>query len=230
MTKGEQAAWKSKTKAKFFIGADSEHFHYNAKVVAKTFPEQIRVIRAAFSREVRISATIRKEKGGSRRGLDGKKLNVSVRDALKSADTMGMRFECQDRGGYFVSDGATGGFDFAYIDEDYNTTCYRNLCQGPMRFHDGDVRWHLRTRRSLGIHELAPEHAVYHTPPGVPVREERTSPIILGEIQWANWANLGNDLFEAMAALDAVALDLFVYVVPTGQLQTLPQFGHRELQ
>lgn len=207
------------------ISISEEYFHYNARIIADSYPAQIGVIRAALSAAVPVKPTIRTKKKVERAGIDAGALNHEIRESLRQRDKLGMRFECAERDGFFLSDTSTRGFDFAYVDEEFNTIAYRNKCRGPLAFHGGEQMWAPKYRESMGIRELPTAHPVYTTPPGQPVLLTRSAPMILGEIQMGNWALLYYDLFKALAALESAALDLYIYVCPTGRLQELISEG-----
>lgn len=215
--------WGKVGEAEFFIA--EEHFHYNAKVIAESYRQQTSIVRDALSQRLAITPCRRKGKGIPRNGIMAGPLNASLRSALKGPGDSGMRLECVERGGYFVSGAATQGFDFAYIDEAYNTVAYRNVCRGSRHLHDGEAQWKSAKRKRLRIVELDEGHAVYSIEQGVDINQPRQAPVILGEIQFGNWALLYYDFFKALSALDARVLDLHIYICATGALQGLLSEG-----
>lgn len=202
-----------------------QHFHNAAHVLVEAYSKHCDTIRRALNREITLEESTRQDLGVKRPGVTAKSFNVAIRDSLGAEDALGMRFECLARDGFFVSDGNTQGFDFAYIDEELNTVTFRNRCIGSLAFAGGIELWREAALGGYGIRQLEPSHPVYHTAPGVDCPESRTAPCLLGEVQLGNWALLYYDFFKALAAQDSAVLDLYIYICPTGRLQELLSKG-----
>jgi hypothetical protein len=54
---------------------------------------------------------------------------------------------------------------------------------------------------------------------GIDLPAEKKSPIILGEIQFGNWALAYRDFFKVLKANVLTNVDVLIYIVPDGKLQ-----------
>ena len=145
-------------------------------------------------------------------------LNSTLRSHLK--------LEVAEKEGvfYFSEQRAIGGFDFAIIDHDKNLRRLHSLCFGQLRYADGANRWRKFIQRNpeLRTAALQIEQEEIGTEP---TEFFSAYPLIVGEIQFGNWALAYRDFFKVLKANVSNSIDCLIYIVPTGSLELMLSNG-----
>jgi hypothetical protein len=164
--------------------------------------------------------TIKRKKKDSR-GIGAKELNIELRSLLKELDNI--KFEVNEVDGIFhfsQKNSETSGFDFAILDHYRNLVNLRNRCFGSYTYHDGEKRWKKFLDKNLDLKDKADvimKSGV--TGNNIFLPNDHSSLIILGEIQFGNWALAYRDIFKVLKANVHNTVDCLIYIVPTGNLQ-----------
>ncbi len=220
--------WLEKNKANLFIAKQYFHHHsleiLNSHVVLKnTFCD-------ALTGEISISPRLKTTKGIESKGIKAEDLNVALRDLLKMKINPDIKFEVVEEHGvfYFSSEKSSiGGFDFALLNHEKNLLALRNLCYGELVYNDGIKRWNNFLDKNEDLRNIANE-LVKDDEIGKNINIESDSlniPLIVGEIQFGNWALAYRDFFKVLKANVQNSIDCLIYIVPTGYLETLLSDG-----
>lgn len=222
MTNQEQKNWKRKSTAELFIA--KECFHHYAKEIVKQNDDVFKKIRLGLNGEINISTTIRKNNEILSKGIKAKSLNEEIRNLLSNSNHE-IHLEVEEEKGvfYFSKKNKIGGFDFALINDKSNLIALRNICFGELRYHDGQKRWNKFLRENDRLKKMANKIKEKEVE-GVNIRIEENreninSPLIVGEIQFGNWALSYRDFFKVLKANVANNIDCLVYVVSCNNLE-----------
>lgn len=140
-----------------------------------------------------------------------------------------IEFEANQTGGIYYVSGQTNGFDFALIDQTANLINFRNLCFGKRHLIDGEKEWdnfltknpkYKATVKNKGFPKFDEDNF------GKDIEQEaKTHPIILGEIQFGNWALAYRDLFKVLQANILTDVDTLIYITADGELEQMLSDG-----
>ena len=220
LTKPEEVtAWKNSQFGEFYIAEDT--YHKNAELFLTNFPhikksieDQLTFVSHGLNFNVsdtsNIDVKLKRISAGS--------LNSELKKNFRSLPKL--KFEVEYRDGYFYDSIKTGGFDFAMYDEKHNLINFRNYCLGRVSIHEGDVIWESEIMKRKDWRTLAKK---YNLPDidnvGIDIPSPKTSPTIIGEFQFANWALVYYDLFKVLHLDNRTDLDLLIYITATGDLE-----------
>ncbi|MGB0999671.1 MAG: BglII/BstYI family type II restriction endonuclease [Flavobacteriales bacterium] len=108
-----------------------------------------------------------------------------------------------------------------------NISSLRNLCFGELHYHEGEKRWNefLNKNEDLSLiaKELEQKEKI-----GIDLEyseSDTDTPLVVGEIQFGNWALAYRDFFKVLKANVQNSIDCLVYVVPTGELELMLSDG-----
>lgn len=212
------------TPAKLFI--KEEYFHHHAFEIVNTH----KVIKGFFSDKlnsrIQVEERVKQTRGISSKAIKADFLNKELRRVLTLENTaVDLKLEVSEERGvfYFASEkNSIGGFDFAIINHEQNLISLRNLCFGQLRYNDGERRWNRFLDKNPELREfekkvlelgLAGTDIEYS-------RQLNDFPLIVGEIQFGNWALAYRDFFKVLKANVQNSIDCLVYIVPTGNLES----------
>ncbi|WP_409289649.1 BglII/BstYI family type II restriction endonuclease [Peribacillus sp. SCS-37] len=216
--------WKKGTSVKLHIAEETSY--RNADIFLNANPHiksQItNSLNARFS-NLKLSYDMVMSRGVPKysKRLSATPLNTSMREKLKSTFP-GLKYEVTFEEGVFYNledKGRKKGFDFALYDDTFNLINFRNLCFGRRSIYQGLARWDavLKERSSWNI--LATSLSLPNPSlEGNDMVNKKNHPIILGEIQFGNWALLSYDLIKAINIEQFVDIDVFIYITATGNL------------
>lgn len=129
---------------------------------------------------------------------------------------------------YFSSERSSiGGFDFAILNHYSNIVALRNLCFGNLQYADGEARWERFLAKNPDLVSIANKLKQVEKK-GHNIESNETikpSPLIVGEIQFGNWALAYRDFFKVLKADVQNSIDCLIYIVPTGKLESLLSDG-----
>jgi hypothetical protein len=228
MTQQEELNWKEYVKANLFVA--KEFFHHHAYEILDTHSELRDNLKACLNKEIKIKPRIKNTKGLKNRAIKADFLNVEIRNLLKNETKEDYKFEVnEDSGIFYFSAGKSsiGGFDFAVLNHKANLVALRNLCFGELHYHDGITRWTKFLEKNPDLEEFAKTlNTSDNFGSNIDYKEKDTdTPLIVGEIQFGNWALVYRDFFKVLKANVQNSIDCLVYVVPTGNLESLLSDG-----
>ncbi len=171
--------------------------------------------------EIEVEVSDRVKSGVNLKGITAGSLNKEIRRLLEKVNNI--EFEVNQLDGVYFVSGQTNGFDFGLIDNEYNLINFRNLCFGKRHLHDGIKEWKkfLANPKNIMYKQVAEKlNLIDGNSFGIDLPAEKKSPIILGEIQFGNWALAYRDFFKVLKANVLTNVDVLIYIVPDGKLQS----------
>lgn len=233
MNESEKALWLQIKSGNLFIS--QQFYHHHAFEIVKAHESVTNELIAAFSHSIALKASIRDKKLKGEKfyypGINANHLNKQLRLMLQNAPIEDLRFEAQESRGVFhfsSGKGAIGGFDFAVINHFENLVRLRNLCFGEYQYHSGIKQWNRFLKHNPELDSMAQEIVgLGEIGKDVEVKHSLDSrvPLIVGEIQFGNWALVYRDFFKVLKANVQNNVDCLMYVVPTGKLESLLSDG-----
>ena len=229
LTNEEQKEWLQQESIDLFIS--DEYFHHHAYEIVHTYDELKEQLSSSLNSKVQIKPSIRTNKGSKYFGIEAKKLNEEIRILLQEIYDLEIKFEVYEENGvfYFSSEKSSiGGFDFAILNQYKNLLALRNLCFGSLQYADGEERWNkfleknkdlVDIAKTLKKLELKGENIDYD------MDSNGAVPLIVGEIQFGNWALAYRDFFKVLKADVQNSVNCLIYIVPTGNLESMLSDG-----
>jgi hypothetical protein len=207
-------------KKQLFIGKQFYHHHayeiLNSHSCVKSFLEE------SFTADIEITERTKLTKGKASEAIKADDLNKEIRRILSR--NQAFKFEVSEEMGVFyfsAQKSSIGGFDFALINHKENLVKLRNICFGEIHYHDSITRWNKFLERNPELKEFA-NKLINSDNIGNNIqykKENENSPLIVGEIQFGNWALAYRDFFKVLKANVQNSIDCLVYIVPTGELE-----------
>lgn len=209
--------WLQKKKGTLIIKEEYQFFHSHAKEILSYHKNYLKQFKEALSSEIKIQPCIRKKSKG-KFGVKAKELNLELRSLL-ARHFNSIKFEVQEEMGvfHFTSKDARqiAGFDFALLNDAENLSRLHKLCfDTKIRYVDGEKRWNNFLKQNPDLLELAKDSNFNKS------KSAQELPLILGEIQFGNWALAYRDLFKTLKANVQTNVDCLIYIVPAGRLCT----------
>jgi len=224
--------WKNKKNLKLNIAENYFHHHAFEIISANKFIYDH--FNSLLNSSIDIQPIIRSSKNDLKKsiGINANSLNKNLREKLKiSNDKIQILFEVFEENGVFYfsteDNGSIGGFDFAILNNEENLVSLRNLCFGSLQYHDGEKRWQKYIEKNPSLKNLADEILIRElSGKNIPkIKTGSKSPLIVGEIQFGNWALVYRDFFKVLKADVLNNIDCLIYIVPTGNLEQLLSKG-----
>lgn len=219
--------WLETTKAELFVS--DVYYHHHAYEIMHTNDHVKDSFISTLSQEIRISPRLKKTKDTQSKGIKAQSLNDEIR-RLMSQGEVDLKFEVSEVKGVFYfssTKSSIGGFDFAIINHRKNITALRNLCFGELQYHDGIKRWNKFLEKNKDLKKIA-DKVLTMDKNGVDVEyksQPHDSPLIMGEIQFGNWALAYRDFFKVLKANVQNSIDCLIYLVPTRNLEAMLSDG-----
>ena len=228
MTEQEIKKWSKINSGKLFVS--KEHYHHHAYEILNTHSDLRDDLINCLSSKILIETRIKKTKNKNSKGIKADILNIELRKLLQNKLENEVKFEVNEEKGvfYFSSEKSTiGGFDFAILNHIKNINSLRNLCFGELHYHEGEKRWNEFLKKNKDLSYIAKElEQKENIGIDIEFKEQDTdTPLIVGEIQFGNWALAYRDFFKVLKANVQNSIDCLVYVVPTGGLETMLSDG-----
>ena len=206
-----------------------EYFHHHAYEILETHSMIKQSISDCFTSEISIVSRVKNKKGKLSNAIKADDFNKELRILLKNRNN-DIRFEVNEENGvfYFSSEkAAIGGFDFGFINHKKNLLKLRNLCFGELQYFDGLKRWNKFLSKNPELKSLS-DNLLDEKNIGQDIKyitDKLDIPLIVGEIQFGNWALAYRDFFKVLKANVQNSIDCLVYVVPTGNLESMLSDG-----
>lgn len=227
MNKEERKNWLASFKGKLYV--KEEYFHHHAYEILTTHSEIKKNFVNSLTSDIKISTRIKRTKSLLSKGIKAKELNEEIRALLRKIPNNDMKFEVSEERGvfYFSSNkGSIGGFDFALLNHKANIAALRDLCFGELQYFDGEKRWNQFLKQNKDLQEIAQSFEEKEN--GVNINYEgkdTETPLLVGEIQFGNWALAYRDFFKVLKANVQNSIDCLIYVVPMGNLENMLSDG-----
>jgi hypothetical protein len=222
MNELQQELWITKEFGDLLVKPCYQFFHGHAKEVLNYHDSYLLKFQEVLNDKIPIKPIIRTKSNKKVGGIEANDLNTQIR-VLLSNGFADMKFEVQEEHGvYYFSTKEkkqVAGFDFALINNLENLQNLRELCFGNLRYNDGEERWRKFLYRNPNLQNIA---SVVES--GIPSNKQDL-PLVLGEIQFGNWALAYRDLFKTLKANVQTSVDCLIYIVPAGNLEELLSDG-----
>lgn len=228
MTDKEIKDWNLINTGELYVS--KEHYHHHAFEILNTHNILRDDLINCLSSDISLQTRVKVTQGVKSRGIKAKDLNIELRKLLQNKLVNEVKFEVNEEKGvfYFSSEKSTiGGFDFAILNHTKNINSLRNLCFGELHYHEGEKRWNEFLKKNEDLKIIANElEQKENIGINIDYKEKDTdTPLIVGEIQFGNWALAYRDFFKVLKANVQNSIDCLVYVVPTGELETMLSDG-----
>ncbi len=206
--------------AKLSLMVKQEHFHHHSDGILTKHLKYRNSILDVLSGPAEIEIIQRKRKDNTYSGFSADSLNAEIRKKLRKINNI--KFEVQEHDGVFYYEGKTGGFDFALIDDVKNLFQLRNLCFGRRSLNNGIAHWRkeISKNEELFSNIISKEEMLDKADFGHDLEYVSSEPLIVGEIQFGNWALVYRDFFKVLKANTLLNVDVLVYIVATGRLHS----------
>lgn len=230
MTTVEQEQWMQTTECSLYVA--KEYYHHHAYEIINTHAELRDNFKRSLTSNIPVVPSIRSAGTKKSKGVKADNLNIEIRNLLKRINQYQIKFEVNEERGvfYFSSEkGTIGGFDFAILNHTKNLTALRNLCFGEIHFHEGELKWQKFLEKNQDLNEIA-ENLLNRDLLGSDIEYSASThqgftPLVVGEIQFGNWALVYRDFFKVLKANVQNSIDCLIYVVPTGNLESMLSEG-----
>jgi hypothetical protein len=228
MTDNEIKDWDKINTGVLYVS--KEHYHHHAYEILSTHSELRDDLINCLSSEILLETRIKVTKGLKSKGIKAKELNIELRRLLSNELKNEVKFEVNEEKGvfYFSSEKSTiGGFDFAILNHTKNISSLRNLCFGELHYHEGEKKWKQFLKKNDDLKHIA-EKLENIESIGIDIgyiEQHTDTPLIVGEIQFGNWALAYRDFFKVLKANVQNSIDCLVYIVPTGDLEIMLSDG-----
>lgn len=177
-----------------------------------------------LTQEYELKAKKHTNKGVTRDGFDANDLNAVLRDKMISIS--GIHGESYVENGTFLKSGKKG-FDFAVFDEEYNIIKLRNNYIGDPGRYNGEAKLLKLYKKvitsssdSYKKREWEKKIQSLDGENGVNITSKKERYTVVGELQFGNWALAEHDLLRLLNSSTDGEIDLYVYITPTGNLES----------
>lgn len=234
MTEKDKQKWLKTKRINLFIS--KEHYHHHSFEIINAYKELKKEFIESLSNEISISPRIKKTGQIESKAIKADELNKVIRELLKGISNNKLKFEVYEENGVFYfseEKSSIGGFDFAILNHYNNILALRNLCFGNLQYSDGESRWDKFLIKNPDLVELS-ERLKNIDEKGKNIErnlqdnqddQDNSKPLIVGEIQFGNWALAYRDFFKVLKADVQNSVDCLIYIVPTGNLEALLSDG-----
>jgi hypothetical protein len=189
---------------------------YNHLNADKILLEEKYINDAIMSLNEKIELEVRLKKDKSE-AFKAAELNEVIRKLINKNEIL---FEVYEQHGVFhFGHGNKKGFDFAFIDHELNIIKMWNNCFGERVYSDGKERYENFVKKSEIYKKLNKTLELDKENSGIDISGERKKPIIVGEIQFGNWALKYYDLLKVFSANTTTDIDAMIYITCTGNLE-----------
>ena len=228
MTEEEKQSWSNIETINLFVS--KEYYHHHSFEIVNAYKELKNNFLASLSNEITISPRIKKTQKIESKGIKADDLNKEIRELLKSIPNNELKFEVYEENGVFYfseEKSSIGGFDFAILNHYNNILALRNLCFGSLQYADGEKRWANFLKKNPDLVEISEDlKSIGEKGKNIERNnQENSTPLIVGEIQFGNWALAYRDFFKVLKADVQNSVDCLIYIVPTGNLEKLLSDG-----
>lgn len=215
--------WLSVKKLRLIM--KKNYFHHHAYEIIHANPDIKNFFTDTLNKEINILPRKKKGKSGTLKGINANDFNVQIRKLLKDDESkIDLKLEVAEDNGVFyfaAKKGSIGGFDFAILNNESNLISLRNLCFGRVQYADATNRWNNFMKKNPEIKELGAYilKTTKHGLNAIKTKTDKKEPLIVGEIQFGNWALAYRDFFKVLKADVQNNIDCLIYIVPCDNLE-----------
>ena len=214
--------WKETKEAQLLVSDENQWFLHHANEVLSFNTNYKEKLIGSLSQKIEITPRIKTESRDPRRGIKSKKLNDEIRRLLRNS-MLDLTYEVNQKDGvyYYTSNEKkqVAGFDFAILNSKKNLYRLHKLCFGKLRYENGQERWLKFLKNNPDLEDYGNNND-FNKP-----FSEKDIPLILGEIQFGNWALSYRDFFKVLEANVQTSVDCLIYICPTGDLESMLSDG-----
>lgn len=207
------------------LSIKKQYFHHHAFEIINSHVKILDFVNRAFNNKISISPRKKSTRGIESEAIKANDLNKQLRILLKTnKKDVDIKFEVLEENGvfYFASEkNAIGGFDFAILNNETNLLALRNLCFGELQYFDAENRWNKFLSKNPDLKEIS-DKIISLELKGKNIKGEKSEasePLIVGEIQFGNWALAYRDFFKVLKADVQNNIDCLIYIVPCDNLE-----------
>lgn len=227
MTDKEKKGWLNTKSTNLYISKN--YFHHHAFEIISTHKHLKKDLENCFNSSITISPRIKKAGKKESKGIKAADLNIVIRDLLEKKLKAEIKLEVNEEKGvfYFSNEKSTiGGFDFAILNHEQNLKSLRNICFGELQYYEGQKKWDKFLAKNPDLVKIAEKLKKQGTD-GVDLKKgyQNKTPLLVGEIQFGNWALAYRDFFKVLKANVQNSIDCLLYIVPTGNLESMLSDG-----
>jgi hypothetical protein len=212
--------------AELQLSLKKSYYHHHAFEIIKANPDIRDFFFNALNQPIPVVPRIKQVKKGPSRAIEASDLNIQIRKLLKGTNDadIELKLEVSEEDGvfYFATEkSAIGGFDFAILNNQANLISLRNLCFGTLQYANAKSRWEKFLAKNPELAEMGKE-VLAMAKHGANIEKtggEKKDPLIVGEIQFGNWALAYRDFFKVLKADVHNNIDCLIYIVPCGDLE-----------
>ena len=214
-----------------------QYFHHHAKPIVNEYSDIKDTIESKiFNIEYDFSFIERRRKDEIYQGINSKELNDKLKFRL---DQLGIKREVHQHDGVFYYEkNNINGFDFGFLDDKLNIGNLHDYCFGERRLDSkkADRIWTQFIKNAKNNHTdintikreifKGSDFDLFNSYQlGQNLNIKKTKPIVLGELQFGNWALAYRDLFKFLHATNNASVDFYVYIASTGRLNRMLSDG-----
>ena len=218
----DRERWLGTKEAKLLVLDKNQWFHHHAKEILSFNSNYKDRFINALSQKIQIIPRIKTDSKNPVKGIRADDLNKQIRILLRDSLTNLKEEVNQEDGVYYYTTNEkkqVAGFDFALLNSERNLHKLHELCFGKLRYEDGQKRW-------LKFLENNPDLNEYVNSTNFNKNDIKDDiPLILGEIQFGNWALAYRDFFKVLKANVQTSVDCLIYICPTGELESMLSDG-----
>lgn len=221
MLREEKEKWLDTKKLQLRIF--DQYFHHHANEILESNFKLKKFFLHALENEIEVITRIKKKTKQDSPGIEAGALNKEIRRLISGDSEIEIMFEVVEKKGVFYPMvGKIAGFDFAIINNLKNLISLRNICFGELKYHDGSKRWEKYLTDNPDLKKLVELYKLENHTEGKNIKFDKSElgdqPLIVGEIQFGNWALVYRDFFKVLKADVQNSVDCLVYIVPTNNL------------
>jgi len=218
----DRERWLGTKQAELLVLDKNQWFHHHANEILSFNSNYKERFINALSQKIQIIPRIKTESKNPVKGIRADHLNKQIRILLRNSLTNLKEEVNQEDGVYYYTTNEKkqiAGFDFAVLNSERNLHKLHELCFGKLRYDDGQKRW-------LKFLENNPDLNEYVNSTTFNKNDIKDNiPLILGEIQFGNWALAYRDFFKVLKANVQTSVDCLIYICPTGELESMLSDG-----
>lgn len=203
-----------------------EHTHHHAASLLNEHLRLRELVTERLTGPVTLEAKERRNRQRRYLGVTADSLNDALKARFGATGDWQFEVTVQDGVVFGSSDhlARIEGFDIARYDERANLARLWSVCFGRRTLADGQKVWDRYRYTRPHLREFAVEIEALGVP-GQDLILDSTSPTVLGEVQFGNWALAHRDIMKLLAAVAELNVDLFVYIAADGNLADMISDG-----
>ena len=220
--------WKKVKTVNLFVS--KEYYHHHAYEILTTHSALRNEFKNSLTAKIAIEPRVKKTGEKLSKAIKADFLNKELRELLRAIQNNEVKFEVNEKRGVFyfsAEKSSIGGFDFAILNHHKNLVALRNLCFGELHYHDGLKKWEKFLEKNEDLATIA-NNILNSEGIGIDLEYKESdtdTPLLVGEIQFGNWALVYRDFFKVLKANVQNSIDCLIYIVPTDNLEMMLSGG-----